>query len=402
MHSIVVATADEDLRAEVVERLAAEGRTAISCATWADTLARTAHEATKLVLVDGELPNASGALLDAVRRSVPHTPQVRVLRGALPPLEALPSPVHLVRLVHEMGQLLTEREAKLLPLVGIGPEPFALLQRLAASPLPVRYQGERGTGKQWLARLVHRLAGAEGPFVVLRSGETPLLREGPSGTVYVEDVEHHGVENVLATFALAEATGWRVAAGSRVPPDPQREGMGWTNVVLKPLRERPKDIRPVARLYLDDWRKRLGLPSRRVTAGLWQRIETYAWPGNHRELETFVVQAATSARGATLSEETVPRRVLQLLVPGDRDREDRKAFEELVEARLRPVVARHTAMEGAGLHQMVIDATERALLRLALIRTAGNQKAAAELLGIARNTLRERVLRLDPFDEGNQ
>jgi len=41
-----------------------------------------------------------------------------------------------------------------------------------------------------------------------------------------------------------------------------------------------------------------------------------------------------------------------------------------------------------------VDATERALIQLALARTEGNRKAAASLLGISRNTLHERIGRL--------
>ena len=46
------------------------------------------------------------------------------------------------------------------------------------------------------------------------------------------------------------------------------------------------------------------------------------------------------------------------------------------------------------LHTLVVESTERALLRLVLTRTAGNQKAAAQMLGLARNTLHAKALHL--------
>ena len=66
---------------------------------------------------------------------------------------------------------------------------------------------------------------------------------------------------------------------------------------------------------------------------------------------------------------------------------DLEGFEEVVAARLAPVVQGWREGRGTGLHGMVVDATERALLRLVLAGTQGNRKAASKLLGVARNTL---------------
>jgi DNA-binding NtrC family response regulator len=398
MHSIVLATADEDLRLHVTGTLLGAGRAALCCASWTEALACLATERTRVLLVDAALPGASGELLDAISRSVPHAPQVRVVRGALPPLPTA-SDAQIERLAR-LGdqQPFDDRDKKLLALIGLGGEPLSLVGHLATHPAPVWLQGERGSGKQWVARLIHRLGGADRPFAVLRPGEQPVI--GRPGTIYVDDADAHAIPVIEAVLGLAEAGGWRVFAGSHVPPDPARDPGRWQVVPLRPLRERPKDIRPLARLYLDDWRRKLGVPARRVDAALWERIERHPWPGNQRELETFVVQAATGARGGVLSPASLPRRVLALLDAGAREEAARQGFEALVEARLRPFVERYEAGPGAEpLHALVIDATERALLRLALARTAGNQKAAAELLGIARNTLRERMARLDPLQE---
>ncbi len=401
MHAIVVATADEELRSRVVQQLATEGRAATYCATWSDTLSKLTKDRTKLLLIDGDLPGASGEVLEMVRRSVPHSPTIRAIRSALPPIEMLRSLTHFSSLAHSTEKVIfSDRERKLVELIGLGPEPHVTLHNLVHSPMPIRVQGERGTGKEWVAKTVHRMIGEERPFVVLYPGTDPQVRDSIPGTLYIENLEDHRSEIILSALTLAEATKWRVMAGSRHPHDPKREGMSWTHVLLRPLRDRPKDIRPLSRLYLDDYRRRLGLPPRRVAAALWDRMERYPWPGNHRELETFLVQASTSARGSNLSLETLPRRVLALLDAHHRERGDRQAFEEIVEASLRPVVSRYEpSPEAPTLYQLVIDATERALIRAALGRTAGNQKGAAELLGLSRNTLRERMERLDPLNE---
>ncbi|MCS6944777.1 MAG: helix-turn-helix domain-containing protein [Sutterellaceae bacterium] len=64
------------------------------------------------------------------------------------------------------------------------------------------------------------------------------------------------------------------------------------------------------------------------------------------------------------------------------------------QAVLRNLEQYFAALEGAkphALHQMVLQAVERPLLKFALQRAGGNQSAAAELLGINRNTLRKKL-----------
>lgn len=70
------------------------------------------------------------------------------------------------------------------------------------------------------------------------------------------------------------------------------------------------------------------------------------------------------------------------------------SFEALAEARLQPVVSAWVPGGEPSLHSVVVDGCERALLRLALARTHGSRKGAAQLLGLARNTLAAKVARL--------
>lgn len=68
--------------------------------------------------------------------------------------------------------------------------------------------------------------------------------------------------------------------------------------------------------------------------------------------------------------------------------------ETIEQAVLRNLEQYFAALEGAkphALHQMVLQAVERPLLKFALQRAGGNQSAAAELLGINRNTLRKKL-----------
>ena len=123
-------------------------------------------------------------------------------------------------------------------------------------------------------------------------------------------------------------------------------------------------------------------------------IRAHRWPGNALELETFVVQALASTRGPIVAAEKLPARVRVLVQPRTDGRflEQTEGFEELVEGRLQGLVDALDPADPVALHRLVVDASERALLRIVLGRTGGNQKAAAEMLGVARNTLRTKAI----------
>ncbi|MBT3217448.1 MAG: sigma 54-interacting transcriptional regulator [Proteobacteria bacterium] len=400
MHPIVLATGDEQLRLNFLGDLARLGHAASCCADWAETLALTAQESTRVLLVDGELPAASGPILASLTTSMPHKPKVRVIRGALPPLPGIGA---LDELMGSTDPSLTPYERKLLPLAGLGPNAFVDLETIARNPLPIRIEGERGTGKEWIAQMIHRLGGGSRLFKIVRPGDEAKIRGSESGTLYLENVDRHGLDAVLASITLSNATGWRVVAGSRRPHKPSLEGQTWTHLRIRPLRERPKELRPLAKLYLESYRQRLGLPQRRIANRMWTLMESYPWPRNQRELESFVVQAATSARSLYISPDRLPRRVLALLEPEKRAQQSLGALEKVLEERLRPLVSGYEPGKDApALHRLVVDTTERVLLRVVLSRTGGNQKAAAQLMGIARNTLRSRVAALDPFDRSHE
>ena len=125
-------------------------------------------------------------------------------------------------------------------------------------------------------------------------------------------------------------------------------------------------------------------------------MRRHRWTRNAQELEAFVVQAPLATQGAVIAAAALNPRVRELVEP-QADAEllaHTEGFEELVEQRLRSVVDQLEQHTGLGLYKLVIQATERALVRLTLSRTGGDQKAAAKLLGVARNTLHSKAVRL--------
>jgi DNA-binding protein Fis len=70
-------------------------------------------------------------------------------------------------------------------------------------------------------------------------------------------------------------------------------------------------------------------------------------------------------------------------------------FEELLRARLEPVVQLVFRGKVSHVHDRILDATSRVLLEIALAKTGGNASLAAEILGVSRNTLARRAARLE-------
>ena len=386
---VLVGTERDALRQRLTRHLARAGHAVRTVSDWPGLLRGAVAPGASLVLVDGHLTGLDPELLVQVVASLPDGPALRSVGGSAPPLRpAGERPDHVLRVAgrHVRSQV-PLGELRELRLVGLGPDVLPQLAELAAQPIPICIAGERGTGKARIARVLHRLSATPGPFV--ESADPEL--EGPAGTVYLETLEALDESALEALEARVATAGWRLLAGTRARDREVRAPAHWARLALSPLRERPEELRELTALYLDRHRRRLGLPRRRFNGAMWTLVLGHPWHGNARELETFVAQVVRTSARPTVSPDSLPAPVGALLEPQDETdaRLAAQSFEDVVESRLRPLVQR--TGPGVPLWHMAHDATSRALLRLALARTGGNQKAAAALLGVARNTLISRA-----------
>jgi DNA-binding NtrC family response regulator len=394
--SILLASADDSLRETVSSVLAAEGIAHLSVADWPTTCARTCGATTRLVLVDAELPSLDAELLARLAASLRNGPTVRVVRGTAQPLTALSGGDRgLLRLAREA----TPREAldpfqrRLLRHAGFGSAPTTLLARLASSPLPVLLHGERGTGKARVARALHALRGIGQPLV--EGGDGRWEPHGSPGAVYLPAAHLQDP----AALRAGIAAGWRIVAGAR-SEDPL-PGVPFVRLALPPLRDRPDDLRALTLAYLEHHAAQLGLPRRRLDRGMWTLVHAHPWPDNQRELEQFVLDLLATVHDPVIRVASLPPAVRSRLEPHAAVTPDLGSFEEVVRARLATVVERWEPGPGPALYDHVVDGVDRALLPLVLLRTEGNRKRAAALLGMARNTLQARIERLGLAARGN-
>jgi len=114
-------------------------------------------------------------------------------------------------------------------------------------------------------------------------------------------------------------------------------------------------------------------------------LREYSWPGNVRELENVLGRAVLLSPSVVITPD-------DLGLP--RDRQKKESIEEIITAKLRPVVERTENKGKQHLYELIIPFMERPLIRLVLEKTRGNQVQAAEVLGINRNTLRKKIKKL--------
>ena len=288
---------------------------------------------------------------------------------------------------------------------------WALVERVAATELPVLFAGEPGVGRRHLARALHdRSRRAGGPFVVVRAAGldpaalTDARARARGGSLLLADLDALAPElqaRLLDAFD-ADDGDLRWMATTRL--DLRRGGLVRDDLVerlvvytvpVPSLRERREDVPLLLRRFLDHHARRLG----RRPAGLTERANNalldHDWPGNVRELWGRVARATVLVddgepidRGHLFAGDEAPAARLELAPDGALQAPDGRVDadpsarpDDLIDA----LLDRRTG----------IEALEQALIRGAVARAGGNLAAAARLLGLTRPQLAYRFRKTD-------
>ena len=312
-------------------------------------------------------------------------------------------------------------------------EVFArILRACELSDVACLIRGETGTGKELVARALHRLdpKRALGPFVAVncaalpaslaeselfghkegsftgaRRSRTGLVRSAEGGVLFLDEVgELPGalqskllrlVEDRSVT-SLGEDTSRAVdvriiAATNRdlesmIAGGDFREDLYHRLAVLEmrvpPLRERKDDLRALVDHFLDTGP---GPSPQRVGKDFLQALRALTFPGNIRQLRNLVVAASLSAgEQRTLQLAHLPRAALQELAAGAGTH--RSAHPSATRPSREEVLETLFESEGWDLTRC-LDRCEQTLLRAALVRSHWNQTRTAKLLGVTPRTV---------------
>jgi transcriptional regulator with PAS, ATPase and Fis domain len=142
-----------------------------------------------------------------------------------------------------------------------------------------------------------------------------------------------------------------------------------TSIRIPPLRERPEDILPLTKYFLQKYNEEFHKNVQKISKGVEDFLKGYDWPGNVRELKNVIERAMILGEGDTLLMEHLPMEIL-----GQASKQG-------------------GVIEGIRIPQegISLERVEEALVRQALKMTNGNQTRAAKLLDISRDALRYRM-----------
>src|SRR5262245_59894409 len=159
--------------------------------------------------------------------------------------------------------------------------------------------------------------------------------------------------------------------------------LGVFTIQLPPLRERGEDLPLLVRHYLRRFSRELGRQVQEVAPEALARLRGYSWPGNIRELQSVLKQALLRASGTLLLPAFLPELSAAPGEPAAGPPADDLGVGAYLDGRLGP--------EACELYAEVHRQVDRVLLPRVLEYTGGNQNQAARLLGIARQTLRQKL-----------
>ena len=421
-----------------------------------DSLQR--EPAPALVVTDVRMPGDSGLqLLDKLKAAQPDLPVIVMsahtdvastagaFRGGAH--EFLSKPFDLDEAVALVRRALPQRDlrdsraiepvadADASALIGDAPAMRALFRaigRLAQAPLSVLVTGETGTGKELVARALHRESPrASRPFIALNTAAIPAelleselfgheagaftgahkrhigrFEQADGGTLFLDEIGDMPASlQTRLLRVLAEGEFFRVGGRELIRVDVRviaathqplealvEQGrfradllhrLDVVRLPLPPLRERREDIPQLAARFLANAAQRLQLPVKKPSNAALERLRAHAWPGNVRELENLCWRLAALAPGASIGLADVDD-----ALPASRDaRSETAQWQQALAA-----WARAQLDAGAqDLHGAARRDFDQVLLQAALDHSEGHRGDAAHKLGLGRNTLTRKL-----------
>jgi DNA-binding NtrC family response regulator len=293
-----------------------------------------------------------------------------------------------------------------------------LISAMAPSDANVLITGESGVGKEVVANVIHSKSRRAGkPLVKLNCAAFPqtmieselfgyvkgaftgamndfpgMIAEARGGTLFLDEISEMpadlqtrflrvlqgGEYRSLGSTRMSKAdfrviTATNRPIGQALAENRLRSDLYYRintfQIEVPPLRERKEDIPPLVTTFVQRFAAQLGKAEPTIAPEAFQKLLDYSWPGNVRELQNAIEYAVVLARNDVIGIKELPAEIQ--LPPA---------------LQTTPAPARRSGV--ASLNDM-----ERETILQALAQTHGNKKRAAELLGIQRPTLYNKIKR---------
>ena len=434
MEKLLIVEDDPGVRTTIVTFLEMEGYAVDAVSSTGEALQRLGEHSYPIVISDIYIDNRTGLdVMEAARRRDPACSVILMTaRGTMETVMAatrggafdyIAKPFELDRMLEtvkraEAARNDHEEEAvdEDLPeseMIGSSPgmiEIYKTASRVAPTDATVLIEGETGTGKELVARMIHNnspragqafvpvdcasiapslleseLFGAlKGSFTGADRDRVGVFESANHGTVFLDEIGIIDVNFQLRLLRFLQEREIRpvgaarskkvdvriVAATNRDLQKMSEEGkfqedlwyrLNVVRIAMPPLRERRGDVPLLARFFLNKYNARYTREVRLMESGI-KALQEYTWPGNVRQLQHLIER-------------------LTILAPNDR------IDQESVSDALAAMESREAATE-------TLEDAEREQIRKVLAATGGNKSRAAQILGIERKTLYRKLERM--------
>ena len=444
----------------VLERALAQERLAVATFDNAsDLLRRLETEQPAVIISDIRMPGMDGlSLLEALKRQRPEIPviimtaysdldrTVQAFQGGA--YEYLSKPFDVDELVSLTQRVLRQRApasgpppaAAISPAEIIGSAPamqgvFRAIGRLSGSNLNVLITGESGSGKELVARALHRHSPrAQRPFIAINTAAIPRelleselfghergaftganarrlgrFEQADGGALFLDEIGDMPADlQTRLLRVLSDGEFYRVGGRLPVTADVRviaathqdlerrvREGsfredlfhrLNVIRVHAPALRERRADIPLLTEHFLRRSGAELGVEPKRMLEETQAFLTGLDWPGNVRQLENVCRWVTVMASGKDIHLDDLPEALGRAEAGAGPDQDWEAGLRRWAEASL---LRGETALLDSALPRF-----ERILLAEALKRSGGRRQEAAKLLGWGRNTLTRKIKEL--------
>jgi DNA-binding NtrC family response regulator len=279
-----------------------------------------------------------------------------------------------------------------------------IAKRVSLTDVPVLLLGETGTGKEIFAQSIHysserrknnfvaincsafakdlleseMFGYVAGAFTGATKNKKGLFEEAHKGTLFLDEISELDLSLQSKFLRVLESNNF-IKAGDTKPTQVDvrviaasnrnlEEEIGKGNfradlyyrisvmkIEIPPLRERKEDLKQLTDFFIELYSRKLGKNLKKTSADLFQKLESYNFPGNIRELRNIIERAVILSDGQTLNESALPKEILH-----------------------------KTNLNSQSLN---LEDVEKTHILSILEQTNGNKTKAAEILGIGLTTL---------------